>query len=258
MSDSTLKVTAPYDLHTIKEIPLTSMEEAEGILKEAYRLHQEGMERLSKADRIGVLRRFGKMISEKADFLARQAAEEGGKPLKDSIIEVTRAINGVEVAISELYNLRGTEIPMELNAASMNHSAYTLIEPAGMVFALSAFNHPVNLIIHQVIPAVATGCPVIVKPAAATPLSCFSLVDMLYEAGLPRNWCRAIVCEREVTNRIASDPRIAFLSFIGSASVGWKLRSALAPGARCALEHGGAAPVIIEPDAAIEALLPGL
>jgi acyl-CoA reductase-like NAD-dependent aldehyde dehydrogenase len=258
MSDEMLEVKSPYDLHTIKEIPLTTAGEAETMLEETYRLHSEGTERLSKARRIEILRRFGKLLQDRAEFLARQAAEEGGKPLKDSVIEVNRAINGVEVAIAELYNMRGTEIPMELNAASLDHIAYTMLEPAGVVFAISAFNHPVNLIIHQVIPAVATGCPVIVKPAAATPLSCFSVVEMLYEAGLPEQWCRAIVCDREVTNRIASDGRIAFLSFIGSASVGWRLRSSLAPGVTCALEHGGAAPVIIEPDADMDAFLPGL
>jgi acyl-CoA reductase-like NAD-dependent aldehyde dehydrogenase len=164
----------------------------------------------------------------------------------------------VEVAIQELAQMGGMEIPMELNEASKNHMAYTLIEPVGVVVAISAFNHPVNLIIHQVIPAVATGCPVIVKPAAATPLSCFSVVDMLYKAGLPEQWCRAIVCDREVTNNIASDNRIRFVTFIGSAKVGWKLRSNLAPGVNCTLEHGGAAPVIVEPDADVDAILPGL
>jgi len=162
------------------------------------------------------------------------------------------------VAIQELGQLRGMEIPMELNEASKNHMAYTLLEPVGVVVAVSAFNHPVNLIIHQVVPAVATGCPVIVKPAAATPISCFSVVEMLYKAGLPEEWCKAIVCDRDVTNKIVSDSRIRFVTFIGSARVGWKLRSSLAPGADCALEHGGAAPVIVEPDANIDAILPGL
>ncbi len=198
------------------------------------------------------------MLSENVESLARQAAEEGGKPLVDSIIEVNRAVKGVEVAVQELAKMGGTEIPMELNEASKNHMAYTLIEPVGVVAAVSAFNHPVNLIIHQVIPAVATGCPVIVKPAAATPLSCFSVVEMLYKSGLPEEWCRAIVCDREVTNMITSDSQIKFVTFIGSAKVGWKLRSNLAPGTGCALEHGGAAPVIVEPDADIDVILPGL
>ncbi len=255
---ATLKVTAPYDEHLIKELPLTSMEEAEEFLQNAYKLHQDRSKWLPKFERIKILKKFGSLLSENIESLARQAAEEGGKPLVDSIIEVNRAVNGVEVAIQELGQLRGMEIPMELNEASKNHMAYTMLEPVGAVAAISAFNHPDNLIIHQVVPAVATGCPVIVKPAAATPLSCFSVVELLYKAGLPEQWCKAIVCDREVTNKIVSDSRIKFVTFIGSAKVGWKLRSSLAPGAHCALEHGGAAPVIVEPDADVDAILPGL
>ncbi len=258
MPEGSLKVIAPYDEHLIKELPLTSMGEAEEILKEADALFKDRARWLPKFERIKILKAFGKILSGNVEKLARQAAEEGGKPLTDSIIEVNRAINGVEVAIQELSLMRGMEIPMELNEASKNHMAYTLLEPVGPVAAVSAFNHPVNLIIHQVVPAVATGCPVIVKPAAATPLSCFSVVEMLYEAGLPKEWCRAVVCDRDVTNMIISDSRIRFVTFIGSAKVGWNLRSRLAPGANCALEHGGAAPVIVEPDSDIDTILPGL
>jgi acyl-CoA reductase-like NAD-dependent aldehyde dehydrogenase len=258
MKATALQVFAPYDEHLIKEIPLTSMEDAEKLLEKAYALHQDRSSLLPKFERIKILKRFGEILSKNIEPLAIQAAEEGGKPLVDSIIEVNRAVNGVEVAIQELGQLRGMEIPMELNEASKNHMAYTMLEPIGVVAAISAFNHPVNLIIHQVVPAVATGCPVIVKPAAATPLSCFSVVEMLYQAGLPEEWCKAIVCDREVTNKIVSDSRIKFITFIGSAKVGWKLRSSLAPGADCALEHGGAAPVIVEPDSNVDAILPGL
>jgi acyl-CoA reductase-like NAD-dependent aldehyde dehydrogenase len=258
MERALLKVIAPYDQHLIQELPMTTMDGAEVLLADAHALFLDRSQWLPKFERIKIMKNFGRLLSENVENLARQAAEEGGKPLADSIIEVNRAVNGVEVAIQELSRLGGTEIPMELNEASKNHRAYTLIEPAGVVLAVSAFNHPVNLIIHQVIPAVAAGCPVIVKPAAATPLSCFSVVDMLYKSGLPGQWCRAIVCDREVTQKIIADHRIQFVTFIGSAKVGWKLRNSLAPGARCALEHGGAAPVLIEADADIDALLPGL
>ena len=106
------------------------------------------------------------------------------------------------------------------------------------------------------IPAVSVGCPVIVKPARATPLSCLNLVQCLYEAGLPEEWCQAVVCETSLAKKLVTDPRVSFFSFIGSGEVGWKLRSKLAPGTRCALEHGGAAPVIVDHDADIEDALP--
>ncbi len=95
-----------------------------------------------------------------------------------------------------------------------------------------------------------------VKPARTTPLSCLNLLDCLYEAGLPKEWVQVIICKGSLAEKIATDPRVSFLTFIGSGKVGWGLRSKLAEGTRCALEHGGAAPVIVEPDADIEDALP--
>ncbi len=197
---------------------------------------------------------MGKQVEE----LTIMAAEEGGKPYKDSKVEVMRAINGVKIAIAELYNMRGEEIPMGMTAASTNRLAFTTREPIGVVLAISAFNHPLNLIVHQVIPAIAAGCPVIVKPASSTPVSCFNLVRLLYEAGLPEPWCAALVCRRDLAEKLAADPRIGYVTFIGSHEVGWRLRSILAPGTRVALEHGGVAPVIVDETAEIDALVPAI
>ena len=129
-------------------------------------------------------------------------------------------------------------------------------EPIGVVAAISAFNHPLNLIVHQVAPAIAVGCAVIVKPAAATPLSCLELVKLFREAGLDEAWCQTFITDDNVlAERLATDSRIAFLSFIGSARVGWHLHSRLSPGTRCALEHGGAAPVIVDRSANVDAVI---
>ena len=99
-------------------------------------------------------------------------------------------------------------------------------------------------------------CPVIVKPAEDTPLSCYRFVALLRECRLPEGWCQAMVTENTTfTGQLITDQRVGFFSFIGSAAVGWMLRSRLAPGARCALEHGGAAPVLVAPDADLEAAL---
>jgi len=146
---------------------------------------------------------------------------------------------------------------MNLNAASAGRLAFTQHEPVGVVVAFSAFNHPLNLIAHQVAPAVAAGCPVIVKPAEATPLSCMLFVAILRDAGLPDEWCQALLTtDLDLAGSLATDRRVGFFSFIGSARVGWTLRSRLSPGTRCALEHGGAAPVIVAGDADLDSALP--
>ncbi len=212
--------------------------------------------RLQTYQRIAILQNLAGLMQGKREHLARQIAREGGKPLTDALIETDRAIDGVRNAADELRVMAGREIPMGLTPASTDRRAFTIIEPIGVVAAVSAFNHPLNLIVHQVVPAIAVGCPVIVKPALTTPLSCVELVALLHQAGLPPDWCQTFLPEtNELAEALITDSRIAFLSFIGSSRVGWYLRSKLPPGTRCALEHGGAAPVIIDRSADLDRLI---
>ena len=249
-----LKVRSPYDGHLIKEVDLDDETRIEQALTTAEELEQK--KPLPIPERILILNKTADLVEAKAEEFARQSAEEGGKPLIDSRIELTRAVQGIREAANSIGQLTGHEIPMNLTPSSMNRMAFTTREPIGIVAAISAFNHPFNLIVHQVIPGVAVGCPVIVKPARTTPLSCLNLVNCLYEAGLPKEWVQVIICKGSQAEKIATDPRVSFLTFIGSGKVGWSLRSKLAEGARCALEHGGAAPVIVEPNADIDDALP--
>ena len=251
-----LKVNSPYDGDLISEIDLDDADRIESVLETAYQLAKDHDKILPVPRRIEILEKTADLVHAKAEEFARQSAEEGGKPLMDSRIELARAIQGIREAAQSIRQLTGHEIPMNLTASSMNRMALTIREPIGVVAAISAFNHPFNLIVHQVIPAVAVGCPAIVKPARSTPLSCLNLVKCLYEAGLPEEWCQAVVCESSLAEKLVTDPRVAFFSFIGSGEVGWKLRSRLAPGTRCALEHGGAAPVIVDHDADLKDALP--
>lgn len=255
----TTEVTAPYDGSPIATVATGGQEAVETALTTGHALYTDRAKWLSPTRRIEILDAAASIMETRADELAIEAAREGGKPLPDSIVEVARAIDSVRICIETLRTESGEVIPMNVNAASAQRMAFTRHEPIGVVVAVSAFNHPLNLIAHQVAPAVATGCPVIVKPAEVTPLSCFRFVEILHEAGLPPEWCQALVTDgREVSEALVTDPRVAFFSFIGSARVGWHLRSKLAPGARCALEHGGAAPVIVAPDVDMEQMLPVL
>lgn len=254
-----IPVTAPYDGSAIDTVPNATMEDVENAMATAHALYRNRDDWLSKPQRIDILRRAAEIIKERREDLALQAAREGGKPLMDSLVEIDRAADGVENCVEVLRSEGGRVIPMNLNPSSTGRVAFTQFEPIGPVVAVSAFNHPFNLIVHQVTPAIAVGCPVVVKPADITPLSCFAFVDILYEAGLPKEWCQIVVPQDlDVASALVSDERNAFFSFIGSARVGWMLRSKLAPGTRCALEHGGAAPVILAADADIDDALPRL
>ncbi|GMQ96395.1 MAG: aldehyde dehydrogenase family protein [Gammaproteobacteria bacterium] len=254
-----LDVVSPWDGSLLAQCETAGQKAVDKALETAYGLYRDQDAQLSAATRIEVLKNAARIMQEQAETLAIEAAREGGKPLVDSRVEVARAIDGVNNCADLLRSESGREIPMSINAASEHHLAVTTRVPIGVVVAVSAFNHPLNLIVHQVGPAIAAGCPVVIKPAEDTPLSCFRFVRILREAGLPETWCQPLVTsDLSVAEQLATDQRVGFFSFIGSARVGWMLRSKLTPGARCALEHGGAAPVIVAQDANITEIAPAI
>ena len=255
MSEDMISVVRAFDRAPFAEVRRTPFGKVDQWLDEMVQLHRDRAW-LPAYERRAILLRLAVLMRAERDDLAMTIALEGGKPLVDARVEADRAILGVELAASEIERLSGTLIPMDLSLAGVGRTAFTRPEPIGPVVAISAFNHPLNLIVHQVAPAIATGCPVIVKPADATPLSAKRFVELTCEAGLPETWCRLALLDIPDAEKLATDPRVAFLSFIGSAKVGWYLRSKLAPGTRCALEHGGAAPVVLLPDTDLNAAIP--
>jgi acyl-CoA reductase-like NAD-dependent aldehyde dehydrogenase len=259
MSNSqTLKVFSPFDQSLLDEIPLAGKKDVEKALRKATTLFGDRAKWIPPHERIEILEKVGAMMREKMEELTQTATSEGGKPYQDSKVEVIRAINGVKIAAEEIGRLTGEQIPMGLTKASVNRIAFTTREPIGVVAAISAFNHPLNLIVHQTITAFAAGCPVIVKPASTTPLTCLAFAEILYKAGIPKDWVQVLVMDNESSELLVTDKRVNYLTFIGSAKIGWYLKSKLAPGTRCALEHGGAAPVIVEADADFKEMVPGL
>lgn len=242
----TLSVTAPFDQRVIAEVETCDLAHVDGALRVAHKLFRNRDSWISLADRIEILELTVQHMVRDAEDLALLAAREGGKPLGDSRIEVERAIDAIRLCIDTVRSDAGNVVPMGTTKASAGRLAFTQKEPVGVVVAVSAFNHPLNLIVHQVAAAVAAGCPVIVKPADDTPLSCIRFAKILRASGLPSAWCQVLIPKDIPTaEQLVTDARVSFFSFIGSARVGWMLRSKLAPGTRCALEHGGAAPVIL-------------
>ena len=250
-------VLSPFNRKKIGRAARADMPTVMHALDTANKLYRNKAKWLPAWQRIDILERTVKIMETKFDYLAIESAREGGKPLVDSKHEVSRAIDGVKLCIETLRTQSGSEIPMGISRSSTQRMAFTSHEPIGVVVAVSAFNHPLNLIIHQVGPAIAAGCPVIVKPSEDTPLSCLRFVKILRSAGLPDEWCQPVITEgRDVSTALVTDSRVGFFSFIGSAPVGWYLRSKLAPGTRCALEHGGVAPVIVTKSADLQKAVP--
>ncbi len=255
---STIEVTSPFDGKVVGNVKFSTVEEVKAAIDLADATFADHKNALPKYQRIAILEKLVEIMSTQVEELTILCASEGGKPYVDSQVEIHRAINGVKLAIEALGAFEGKEIAMGHTASSANRMAYTFKEPIGVVAAVSAFNHPFNLAVHQVIPAIAVGCSVIIKPATQTPMSAIKLVELLAEAGLPAGWAQAVVCGREAGELLATSPKVNFLTFIGSGAVGWYLNSKVANGTRVALEHGGVAPVIVEKDADLDELIPSL
>ncbi|MBY5538243.1 aldehyde dehydrogenase family protein [Rhizobium leguminosarum] len=245
-----IEVVQAFDRKVIAQIESDDASALERKLVTATKLFRDRKAWLKTYERVEILQKLAALIEKQRELFGSRIAMEGGKPLTDALVETDRAIDGIRTAAELLRTSGGREIPMGLTTASIDRRAWTLLEPIGVVAAISAFNHPLNLAIHQIAPAIAAGCPIIIKPASATPLSCLEVVKLVREAGMPEGWVQSFVPEeRGLSESLACDPRVAFVSFIGSAAVGWSLRSKLAAGTRCALEHGGVAPVIIDKSA---------
>ena len=180
-----IEVVQAFDRATIAELDSDDSAALDRKIETARMIFADRSGWLKTYQRIEILRKLAGLMEGKREHLGLQIAREGGKPLTDALIETDRAIDGVRNAVDELRVMGGREIPMGLTLASIDRRAFTIIEPIGVVAAISAFNHPLNLIVHQVVPAIAVGCPVIVKPAPATPLSCIDFVHLVHEAGLP-------------------------------------------------------------------------
>ncbi len=248
-------VRSPFDQKVLATFPYAAEAEVQPLIEASYRLSRSPQS-WPKDKRLGFLHSLAAALAKESEDYAKLIATEGGKPLQDARIEAMRAVQSIQSTIAALYEWHGSEIPMGLTASTSERWAITRREPRGLVLAISAFNHPLNLIVHQVIPALAVGCPVLVKPSMKTPLTCQRFVRLMQDCGLPEGWCQLLLIEESLTEKLATDSRIAVLSFIGSAAVGWKLRRQLAAGTIAILEHGGNAPLILAEDADLEAAIP--
>jgi acyl-CoA reductase-like NAD-dependent aldehyde dehydrogenase len=254
-----LTVYRPFDRSGLAEVAAADAAALEHALATADRLARDPAARLPAELRLHALRGAAAALEAEAESWAQGIAEEGGKPLRDARVEVARAADSLRACAEALRTEAGREVPMDLNPASSGRWAFTRREPIGPVLAFSAFNHPLNLIVHQAGPALAAGCPVVVKPAETTPLTAFRFLRLLHRHGIPPAWAQGVtVTDLDLAARLAADPRVALFNFIGSDAVGWRLRARLAPGTRCLLEHGGTAPVIVMPDADLDVLVPAL
>ncbi len=240
-------VRSPYDGHEIDRVPACSSADVERAVATAVAIHRAGP--LPAWQRAEILDRAAQLLSERTEAFAHTIAEEAAKPIKTARVEARRAVSTFTFAALEARRLAGEIVPLDASDVGVGKLGFTLRMPIGVVGAISPFNFPLNLVAHKVAPAIAAGCPVVLKPASQTPLSAIALAELLLdECGLPAGHLNVVTGSGgSVGNAIVDDPDIALITFTGSPEVGWSIR-ARAPRKKVGLELGNNAPVIIQPD----------
>jgi acyl-CoA reductase-like NAD-dependent aldehyde dehydrogenase len=201
--------------------------------------------------RVEICEVVARKINEQAQDFAKLIVQEAGKPLTDALREVKRAANVFELAAAEARKPEEEGFPSDFVPGAEGRQVTLRRFPVGPLFAVTPFNFPLNLVAHKVAPAIACGCPFILKPSPKTPLTALLLAQVLLDSGLDPLRFAVFPAENADTEKMAADPRVKILSFTGSAPAGWKLK-ALAPKKKVVLELGGNAAVVVEPDADLE------
>lgn len=246
---ATTPVINPYDGSVIDTVPECTEADVRAAISRAVQAAQP-MAELPAYKRGAILNTTAQIIQNQSDSLARLMAQESGKPLKYTRGEVSRAVETFTFAADEARRLHGETIPMDAAAGGVGRIGYYVRVPVGVIAAITPFNFPLNLVAHKVAPAVAAGCPVVLKPAPATPLTSLRLADILREAGLPEGGCEVVTGGVDVGNWLVSDPRIAMITFTGSPPVARKIAEK-AGLRRTTFELGGNAATVIDEDANI-------
>jgi len=244
-------VASPYDGAELARVPKCGPPEVDRAVDAARDALSRGP--LPAWQRAEILDRAARLLDERSEDFARIIAAEAAKPLKTARIEAQRAVSTFTFAAVEARTLAGDIVPMDASDAGEGKLGFTLRLPIGVVGAISPFNFPLNLIAHKVAPAIAAGCPLVLKPATQTPLSAVALAELLLdECGLPSGQLHVVAGGGgTVGNALVDHPDVAMITFTGSPDVGWGIRGR-APRKKVGLELGNNAPVILEGDADYE------
>ena len=198
-----------------------------------------------------ILREISAGIKARREELARLIALEAGKPIRDALVEVDRAILTFRLGAEEAERMIGEVIPLDLAPSSKGRVGITRRFPIGPIAAISPFNFPLNLAAHKIAPAIATGNPIVLKPPSADPLTMLAVAEIIEAAGAPAGSVSILPMTRELGDRMVSDPRFKLLTFTGSPSVGWRMKER-AGKKKVVLELGGNAGVIVDKSADLD------
>lgn len=251
----TAPVIFPYDGSIIAEAPIGTVRDAEDALDEADGVRSK-VAALTTSERKSVLAAITARVRHDAARLEDLLVLETGKPRRDCRVEVARTIVALEATVEEASRIGGETVPLDLQELGRGMIGYYTRRPAGVVVGIAGFNYPLLLAVHKLAPALAAGCPVIIKPAPQTPLATIELLaitrDALAEHGVSRSAAQLVNGSADVGAALVRDPRAQVVSFTGSAAVGHLIAQQAAP-RKVVLELGSNTGFIVAADADIEA-----
>jgi acyl-CoA reductase-like NAD-dependent aldehyde dehydrogenase len=242
-------VLSPYSGELVGRVAKGGASEARRAVDAAAKALEKPLPAHKRAE---ILVRVAGLIGRRHEELARTISDEAGKPIKAARVEASRAMSTYTFAAVEARTLAGEMVPMEGAQAGEGKLAFTIRRPIGVIGAISPFNFPCNLVAHKIAPALAAGCPVVLKPASQTPMSALFLAELELEAGLPAGWLNVVVGPAsQIGDVLVEDERVKLITFTGSGEVGWGIQER-APRKRVKLELGNSTPVIVAADADVE------
>lgn len=232
-----------YHGTALAKVPHATVAQMEEAIATAYGC-RDAVRKLSAGERSAKLEALATLIAKNEEELAMLIVKEGGKPIGYAKAEIARCITTVRTAAAEALRFTGESVALDYGAGA-GKTAFTKRFPIGVIAAITPFNFPLNLVLHKVAPAMAVGCPVVLKPAPQAPLSSLALAKMIAEIGWPEGAFNVLMCGVLVAEKLVKDARVAMLSFTGSDKVGWHLKS-ICGKKKVALELGGNASVIVD------------
>ena len=243
-SKNALDVINPYNNSIVSTTFMADENDINDAIQSAVKAFEE-TKKLPGYKRSEILGNIRDGILRRKEEFARMITLEAGKPITDARVEVERAIGTFQLALEESKRISGEYIPLDISERSKNRTAINKRFPIGTILGISPFNFPLNLVVHKVAPAIASGNPIIIKPSSKTPLTAILLGEVISESGLPAGAFSVFPCASKLAEQMITDDRIKMLTFTGSAEVGWRLKQ-IAGKKRVTLELGGNAGAIID------------
>jgi glyceraldehyde-3-phosphate dehydrogenase (NADP+) len=244
----------PWTGEKLAEVCMASAEDVESAVARAHSAFQK-TRKTPTVERAEMLDAIGDLIAKRRKEFVDVILAEAGKPVTFAEAEVDRARMTFQFAAAQALADQGHGINMEASKPGAGHFGLVRRFPIGAILGITPFNFPLNLVAHKVAPCLATGNTMVLKPSPRTPLSSLLLAEVLHEAGVPTGQVNVVPFDHTLVDGLLSDPRLRMLSFTGSAEVGWQLKARAAK-MKVALELGGNAAVVVEPDVDWNAAIP--